>query len=112
TPSQHFVGVQVVEAAAYADVPPDTPWASTGRLYPAPLAAQPGAIRTFPTDDTFHDIGTPLDYIRTSLALGAGGTAPADRTDGARIVDSVLWDGVTLGRGAELTRCVVADGVA
>lgn len=112
TPSQHFVGVQVVEAAAFIGVPPDTPWASTGTLYPALLAARPGAIRTFPAGDSFHDIGTPLDYIRTSLELGAAGTAPAGRNDGARVVDSVLWDGVTLGRGASLTRCVATDGVA
>ena len=112
TPSQHFVGVQVVEAAAFADVPPDTPWASTGTLYPALLASRPGAIRTFPAGDTFHDIGTPLDYVRTSLQLATAGTAPAGGDDGARIVDSVVWDGVTVGRGASLTRCVVTDGVA
>jgi NDP-sugar pyrophosphorylase family protein len=112
TPSQHFVGVQVVEAVAFADVPPDTPWNSTGRLYPALLASRPGAIRTFPAGETFHDIGTPLDYIRTSLALGAAGAAPAGRGDDTQVVDSVLWDGVTLGPGASLTRCVVTDGVA
>ena len=112
TPSQHFVGVQVMQAAAFASVPPDTPWASTGTLYPALLAARPGAIRTFPGASTFHDIGTPLDYIRTSLTLGEPGSAAANRDDGAHVVDSVLWDGVTVGRGASLTRCVVTDGVA
>jgi mannose-1-phosphate guanylyltransferase len=111
TPSQHFVGVQVVETAAYADVPPDTPWASIATLYPALLAARPGSIRTFPAGDTFHDIGTPLDYIRTALEFGGNGAAPAHGDDGARVVDSVLWDGVTLGRGASLTRCVVTDDV-
>ena len=111
TPSQHFVGVQVVQAEAFAGVPPDTPWASTGTLYPALLSARPGAIRTFPAGSTFHDIGTPLDYIRTSLALVGPGSSPASRDDGARVADSVLWDGVTLGRGVSLTRCVVTDGV-
>ncbi len=111
TPSQHFVGVQVVEAAAFADVPPDTPWASTGTLYPALLASRPGAVRVFPAGNTFHDIGTPLDYIETSLALAADDGTPATRHEGARIVDCVLWDGVTVGRDATLTRCVVADGV-
>jgi NDP-sugar pyrophosphorylase family protein len=112
TPSQHFVGAQVVEAAAYADVPSDTPWASIATLYPALLAARPGSVRTFPAGDTFHDIGTPADYFRTALSCGSNGTAAAQRVDGARVVESVLWDGVTLGRGASLTRCIVTDGVA
>ena len=112
TPSQHFVGIQVVEAAAFADVPPDTPWASTGTLYPALLASRPGTIRTYPAGETFHDIGTPLDYIQTALALGTGAATPARRDDGASVADSVLWDGVTLGRDASLTRCVVTDDVA
>jgi NDP-sugar pyrophosphorylase family protein len=112
TPSQHFVGVQVVEAAAFAGVPPDTPWASTGTLYPALLASRPGAIRTFPAGEAFHDIGTPLDYIQTALALGTGAATPTRREDGAHAVDSVLWDGVVLGRDASLTRCVVTDDVA
>lgn len=112
SPSQHFVGVQVVEAAAFADVPPDTPWASTGTLYPALLTARPGAVRTFPAGDAFRDIGTPLDYLRTALELAADGPTRAPRNDGAHVVDSVLWEGVTLGRGSSLTRCIATDGVA
>jgi NDP-sugar pyrophosphorylase family protein len=110
TPSQHFVGIQVVEAAAYADVPPDTPWASVDTLYPALLAARPDSVRIFPAGGTFRDIGTPLDYMRTALDCGAGGAA-AYRGDQARVVDSVLWDGVTLAPGASLTRCIVTDDV-
>jgi mannose-1-phosphate guanylyltransferase len=110
-PSQHFVGVQVVEAGAYAAVPPDTPWASIATLYPALLASRPGSVRTFPAGETFHDIGTPLDYIRTALQFHAD-RQPVRRDDGAQVVDSVIWDGVTLGSGVSLTRCIVTDDVA
>ena len=33
TPSQHFVGIQVVEAEAFRAVPPDVPWESVAALY-------------------------------------------------------------------------------
>ena len=105
TPSQHFVGFQVVEAAAFDGIPPDVPWESLTALYPALLAARPGSVRTCAVASEFYDIGTPRDYLETCLRLG--GVAKAN---GAAVVDSVLWDGVVLGAGSSLTRCVVADG--
>jgi NDP-sugar pyrophosphorylase family protein len=106
-PSQHFVGFQVVEAAAFDGIPPDAPWESLTALYPALLAARPGSVRTCAVASGFYDIGTPRDYLDTCLRLG--GTANAD---GATVIDSVLWDDVSVGDGASLTRCVVTDGVA
>lgn len=105
TPAQHYVGVQVVEAAAFANVPPDVPW-DLATLYRALIAARPGSVRTCTVASAFYDIGTPLDYLDTCLRLN--GAAPSrlglDRT--------VLWDEVSIGDGASLTRCIVADGVA
>ena len=106
-PSQHFVGFQVVEAAAFDGIPPDVPWESLAALYPALLAARPGSVRTCAVASGFYDIGTPRDYLDTCLRLG--GIA---NTNGAAVTDSVLWDDVSVGDGASLTRCVVTDGVA
>lgn len=104
TPAQHFVGIQIVEAAAFANIPPDVPW-ELATLYPALIAARPGSVRTCAVATGFYDVGTPLDYLETCLRLG--GTAHTrhgiDRT--------VLWDEVAIGEGASLTRCVVTDGV-
>jgi NDP-sugar pyrophosphorylase family protein len=122
-PSAHFVGVQVVEAAALASVPADTPFESVGALYPALLAAQPGCIRTCLASGDFHDIGTPADYLDTALRLAAVNSAtraPADdplrgeRTTvhpTAVLERTVLWDDVTVEAGATLRECVVTDGV-
>ena len=105
-PSQHFVGLQVVQAAAFASVPPDVPWESVGSLYPALIAERPGSVRTCAVATEFYDIGTPRDYLATCLRLATG------RGPGAGVVDSVLWDGVSIGAGASVTRCVVTDGVS
>lgn len=107
SPSQHFVGIQVVEAEAFRTVPPDVPWESVGTLYPALIAARPGSVRTCSSATEFYDIGTPRDYLDTCLRL-SGGAGRDDRS----VVDSVLWDGVSIGAGASLTRCVVTDGVS
>jgi NDP-sugar pyrophosphorylase family protein len=102
-PSYHYFGVQVVEAAALQTVPPDTPYESVARLYPALNAAQPGSVRVLPVDTAYHDIGTPLDYYATSMAFAEReGTAAAHR--------SILWDAVEIGEGAVVERCIVTDG--
>ena len=78
TPSQHFVGIQVVEAEAFRAVPPDVPWESVAALYPALIAAKPGSVRTCTVAAEFHDIGTPRDYLETCLRLAHGAAAARD----------------------------------
>ena len=115
TPSWHFIVVQVAEAAAFASVPPHTPYESVAALYPALIAARRGSIRAFASTAEFHDIGTPADYLATALLLGAragGAVNDGARIEpGARVEQSVLWDGVVVEEGAFLRECVVADGV-
>lgn len=102
-PSYHYFGVQVVEAAAFDTVPGDTPFESVSALYPALNASRPGSVRVLPTTTESHDIGTPLDYYRTSMRLAAReGTAPAHR--------SIVWDDVEIGDGAVVEGCIVTDG--
>ncbi len=117
-PSWHFVGLQAACATAFARLSPDEPSESVSWLYPALMRERPGSIRAFRTQGTFYDIGTPADYLATSLALAAA-EGTANRLAGAdcrvsrtaRVVRSVLWDRVTVGDDAELTHCVVADDV-
>jgi NDP-sugar pyrophosphorylase family protein len=122
-PSHHFIGVQVAEAEAFADLPDHTPHESVGALYPALMAARPGAVRAHVCGAEFMDIGTPADYLSTSLALArrdaaSRGLPPPPLECGsrsaihrsARVEDSILWDDVEVGEGAVLRECVVADG--
>jgi NDP-sugar pyrophosphorylase family protein len=113
-PSYHFIGVQVAEAAAFASAPADVP-CEVRALYEALAAARPGAVRAFRTQAEFFDIGTPSDYLDTSLRLatreGTDTAADAEISPTARVERSVLWDDVIVEEGAMLRECVVTDGV-
>jgi len=115
-PSCHFVGVQVARASAFASLPDNVPHESVVALYPALMASTPGSVRGFVTDATFMDIGTPADYLNTSLILAAqeGSRlvgARARIAPNARVERSILWDDVEIGEGAFLRECIVTDGV-
>ena len=64
----------------------------------------------------FLDIGTPDDYLRTSLLLarregGAPQRGAGTLVDPTALIDeSILWDDVEVGAGSTLRGCVVADG--
>jgi mannose-1-phosphate guanylyltransferase len=115
-PSHHFVGVQVAEAEAFASLAAGTAYESVAAVYPALMSERPGSIRVHVCNAEFLDIGTPDDYLRTSLLLahreGTGAThGRGTRVAGtARIEDSVLWDDVEVGAGSMLRQCIVTDG--
>jgi NDP-sugar pyrophosphorylase family protein len=64
--SFHFIGVQMVHADAFRQLPAGQPAQSIGGLYDGLIAARPGSIRGFVSDAAFWDIGTPEDYAKTS----------------------------------------------
>jgi mannose-1-phosphate guanylyltransferase len=114
-PSFHFVGVQAAEAAAFASVPTDTPYETVAALYPSLMASRPGSVRAFFSPSEFFDIGTPADYLQTSLLFAdREGTSLIGRARleaGARVEHSILWDDVVIGAGSMLRECIVTDGV-
>jgi mannose-1-phosphate guanylyltransferase len=103
-PSFHFIGVQVAESETFASLPDNTPHESVGALYPEWIRQRPGSVRGFIADAEFLDIGTPADYLDTSLRLAA-------REGQSLYGTSVLWDDVVVDPGARLHRCVVTDAV-
>jgi NDP-sugar pyrophosphorylase family protein len=114
-PSFHFIGVQVAEAAAFSNAPVDTP-SEVRDLYLDLIAERLGSVRAFRCAAEFFDIGTPADYLQTSLRIGErerrNSTGRGARVDpGARVERSILWDDVVIESGALLRECVVADGV-
>jgi len=102
-PSFHFIGVQVAEAAAFADLPDDAPCESVGALYPRLIRTQPGSIHAWAGRAEFFDIGTPADYVATCARV-------ADR-EGQPLPDFIRWDDVEIDSRARVERCIVTDGV-
>lgn len=113
----HFIGVQAVNAAALAGVSPDVRSETVHGIYPDLIASRPGSLRVMRTAAAFFDIGTPRDYLDTSLKLAAREGRAPDRGHGcaiasdATLIDTILWNNVSIGAGASLTRCIAADGV-
>jgi mannose-1-phosphate guanylyltransferase len=114
--SYHFIGVQIAEARAFAELEDGVPSETVNTLYPRLLAGNPASIAAFTSAASFRDIGTPLDYLGTSAELmaiegdhmAAGQRVEIDRS--ARIVRTAVWDDVTIGRNVELIECIVGDG--
>jgi NDP-sugar pyrophosphorylase family protein len=115
-PSYHFVGVQIVASRVFEALEDGQPFETVNALYPALMAREPHSLAAFVSQASFRDIGTPADYLRTSLELAA---AEGDRMvsghgtridPSARVHRSAVWDDVTIGAGAELLECVIGDG--
>ena len=112
-PSWHFIGVQVAESKVFAGLDDGVPAESVTGVYPRLMAARPRSVAAFTCDASFRDIGTPSDYLRTSvelagvegdrLAAGAGGT----RHRSARIASPASVDCLTPASTA-LLPCSVA----
>jgi NDP-sugar pyrophosphorylase family protein len=112
--SWHFVGVQAVNRSVFASLPDDRPASTVGGVYDELIRGRPGAVQAFRSHASFRDIGTPTDYLDTSVALSPDGVSIGARAvidPSARITESVLWDDVEVGAGSSLNRCIAADGV-
>ena len=115
--SFHFVGVQVAEARTFAPLDDGVPAESVNMLYPRLIARDARSIAGFVSDASFSDIGTPRDYLETSLALAAiegarlGDGRRAQVSPEAEIIRTALWDDVSVEAGVRLIDCIVCDGV-
>jgi NDP-sugar pyrophosphorylase family protein len=113
----HFIGVQAVNAAAFAGVSPDVRSETVHGFFPSLIAARPEAIRVFRTEAEFFDIGSPRDYLETAITIATREGQPLDRghhcsiAPDATLERTIVWDDVTIHPDARLTECVVADGV-
>ena len=118
TTAFHFIGVQAVNASVFAGVDPAVKSETVHGIYPTLVAGRTGSIRIFHTREKFFDIGSPRDYLETARYFAASEERPLDRGHGsvvgarAHVADTILWDRVTVGANAQLSRCIVADDVA
>jgi NDP-sugar pyrophosphorylase family protein len=123
--SYHYIGVQVVAGRVFDGIQSGEAASSIGGVYDALIASQPGSVRGVVSDATFHDVGTPGDYWRTSHAFAAasGSTSSAGIESSssvgrnariaasARVTQSILWDDVEVAAGVVLDECIVTDRV-
>jgi NDP-sugar pyrophosphorylase family protein len=114
--SYHFVGVQVAQATAFESLPAAAPAETVTGIYPRMIAAEPHSIAAFVSHASFRDIGTPADYLDTSIQIA---NSEGDRLVSGRHVEihasasvarTAIWDDVTIGADAELVECIVCDG--
>ncbi len=117
-PSWHFVGIQAVDANVFSPLPPDRPCESVSSLYRDLIVNEPGSVRAFRCQARFRDVGTPADYLQTSLDLARDENQASSLTgqacriaSSARVTRTILWDRVVVGADVELDQCVVADDV-
>ena len=112
----HFIGLQVAERRVFDGLPDGQPAESVSELYRALLGANPKAIGAYVAAASFQDIGTPRDYLETSLALAAAegnrliGTTGVTVESETILTDTALWDDVVIGHGAHLDHTIVCDG--
>ena len=113
--SFHFIGVQVTSRETFANLIGGRPARSIGGHYDRLIADRPGSVRGLVVPAQFWDVGTPVDYWKTSHAFSAAGVSPQGAgtrlAASAAVTDSIFWDHVTVGECAVLDRCIVTDGV-
>ena len=116
-PSLHFVGIQLVEPDVFQAVRSGERASTIGGLYTEMVSSGRDLVRAHRVGGRFLDVGTPTDYLATSLTLAAEEgvaslTNSRSRIDvSARLVRTAIWDDVVVDAGCELTDCVVTDGV-
>lgn len=109
--SWHFVGVQIAAASMFDALPDGVPAESVHGIYKSKLGTATGGVRAYRVNGRFFDVGTPHDYLETALAIGENATIePGAMIEaGARVTNSVVWGGATIGEGAVLDRCIVTN---
>lgn len=116
TPLWHYIGVQVVEAHVFADLPDNVPAESVGGMYRD--FVKRGRVFAHRSESIFRDIGRPEDYLETAMAVardegnttGVIAEAGAEIDAGAKLDRVILWAGSRVDAGARLTNCIVAGG--
>lgn len=115
TDTFHFVGVQMVRAEVFSALAEDQPASSIGGVYDRLMATNPDAVRGFPAEATFFDVGTIVDYWTTSWSFAETGELSQRRSavihPSARVSRSILWDDVEVEAHCVIDECVLTDGV-
>jgi NDP-sugar pyrophosphorylase family protein len=115
--SFHFIGVQIANAGVFASLEDGVRAETVMQIYPQLIKENPKSVGAFVADAPFSDVGTPADYLQTSLALAAvegdhlvsGSNVMIDAS--VELHRTAVWEGVRIGAHSHLEDCIVCDGV-
>lgn len=111
-----FTGIHIMEPRIFDYVPRGVFSDSVTHVYPQAIA-NGETLAAHVASGRWRELSTLQRYLDISLEMlkqtgqpyvtGAG----ADIALTASVTESILWDGVTIGAGARVNRCVLADDV-
>jgi mannose-1-phosphate guanylyltransferase len=99
--SWHFIGIQVVEARAFAGLPDGVVSETVAGFYRDLVRDSPGRVRAWRVETPFLDVGTCADYHGAALARDTH--VGPDRT--------VIWPGSSVSPQATLEGCIVVGDI-
>ena len=110
--------MQAARARTFLALEDGVPAESVMGLYPRLIRENPRSILGYVVDAPFSDIGTPADYLQTSLRLAeCGGRSTGRESGNFHRSDGERWSAApsgTMSRSAKTARleeCIVCDGV-
>ena len=110
-----FTGIHIMEPEVFDYIPRGV-YSDIVPSFYNPAIADGKKINAFVTDADWFELSTIPRYLDISLAMMNDGQSVfiggnCNVSEGAAIRDSVLWDDVSIGDGAQLYRTIIADGV-
>lgn len=109
-----FTGIHILEPRVFNYIPRGI-YSDIVPTFYNPAIAKGEHIAAHVTDGNWFELSTIPRYLDISLAMMKGSNVHRGRdcsiSPQATIRDSVLWDKVTVSKGANLYRAIVADGV-
>ena len=106
----HLIGVQVVEARAFASLEDGVPAETVAGLYRTMVAETPGRVRVYRADTMFLDVGTPRDYLNAALRFSSGSPS-GNIHPSARVTRSAVWPSASVAHDVVLEDAIVAGPV-
>jgi mannose-1-phosphate guanylyltransferase len=129
-----FTGIHLVEPDVLAAIPQRRACDMNADVYPSLLDEDPEAVGSWNHEGWWFEGGNPGLYLEMNVRMlsrtartavvGPGFFIDQDARlercvigerarieANARVIESVLWNGVTVRQGASLNRCIVTDGV-
>jgi NDP-sugar pyrophosphorylase family protein len=111
-----FTGIQILEPRIFDYIPRGVFSHSTTDVYPQAIRAGERVVAHV-TDGVWYELSTIPRYLEISLALLAKEGRDMDAGEGGRISpeaevrQALLWNEVTIERGAQVRRAILGDGV-
>lgn len=111
-----FTGIHILEPRVFEYIPRNV-YSDIVPTFYNPAIKRGEKIVAHVADGNWFELSTIPRYLDISLAMLNGQTDKivcgenVRMAAGARIKDSVIWDDVSIGEGAELYRTIIADGV-